>query len=170
MKLRRKNGSQKDPEQYSIQWCQIAYILEKHRKDGAARCAYGRVLRKDAGQLYALMGLGSLLYKSRDWEESRVLYQLAIRAHPQCAEACYNLGGVEDDLGNFEASVEAYTQALSVAPDFTSCHFNLALVYEKIRQKEKARPHWETFLRLVNPAKDAKSCKVAREFLEDPSA
>ncbi|PYX78066.1 MAG: hypothetical protein DMG66_06225, partial [Acidobacteria bacterium] len=58
------------------------------------------------------------------------------------------LGNVLDETGRLADAVNAYRQAISLAPTYADAHYNLALAYEKLRQPRTALRHWRAYVKL----------------------
>jgi tetratricopeptide (TPR) repeat protein len=61
----------------------------------------------------------------------------------------FNFGVLLEDMGRKPDAVRAYEGALRGDPDFADCHYNLALLYEKLRKPKEAIRHMAQYRRLV---------------------
>lgn len=66
------------------------------------------------------------------------MYQMAIAAAPQCAEAHNNLGVLHRERGNMEQALRCYEAALAVRPAFPQGLNNLAVMYTQQGRAEEA--------------------------------
>jgi predicted O-linked N-acetylglucosamine transferase (SPINDLY family) len=57
--------------------------------------------------------------------EAEVHYRRVLTAHPNHADAAFNLGVTLRQLGKVEEAIIAYAQALRIKPDYPDAHFNL---------------------------------------------
>jgi protein O-GlcNAc transferase len=57
--------------------------------------------------------------------EAAVHYRRILAAHPNHADAAFNLGVALRQLGKIEDAIAAYAQALRIKPDYPDAHFNL---------------------------------------------
>jgi tetratricopeptide (TPR) repeat protein len=55
---------------------------------------------------------------------------------------------VLEELGKVEEARRHLRQALSVDPDYSDAHYNLAFVCEKLASFAEAREHWQAYVRL----------------------
>lgn len=62
----------------------------------------------------------------------------ALKHDPDAATIWTDLGHVENNLGNLEASLEAYEKAKSLCPEKAVCWYNSGTVFFKLNQFEKA--------------------------------
>lgn len=104
-------------------------MLEELGRLTRARGAYKGVLARDGAHFGALMNLGTMLYLENRRPEARILYQHAVKHHPNEASAFVNLGNVlaEDDPAG---SRRAYERALEIEPAHPTANFGLALLLE----------------------------------------
>ena len=61
----------------------------------------------------------------------------------------YNLGVLLHDMGRKDEAIEAYEAALRGNPGLADCHYNLALLYEDLKQPKAAIRHMAQYRRLV---------------------
>jgi len=57
--------------------------------------------------------------------EAEVYYRRVLEAHPDHADAAFNLGVALRQLGKNEEAIGAYAQVLRIKPDYPDAHFNL---------------------------------------------
>jgi tetratricopeptide (TPR) repeat protein len=55
---------------------------------------------------------------------------------------------VLDETGRVHEAIEAYRNALHLAPTYADANYNLALAYEKIGEPRRALAHWKAYVRL----------------------
>ena len=89
--------------------------------------------------------------------------QTALRADDSCCQAAFNLGSLQEDLGDFQAAVAWYRLAPEMQPDYADSHFNLAAVLGKLGRPEAAARHWRRYLELDRGSPWA---QIARSHLE----
>ena len=95
----------------------------------------------------ALVNLGTIFYRRRDWKNAEQYYRQALEVDPQYPLAHFNLGNLFDELGCFEEAVGHYEKALEFSPDYADAHFNLALVCQKTGRGSGALRHWHAYLK-----------------------
>lgn len=80
--------------------------------------------------------------RQQHWQESRALFESAIREYPQYDLAYNGLGMVEVELNEMDAARESFSKAVELNPDFPAAHRNLARISFAQRNYEEA----DTFL------------------------
>ena len=83
---------------------------------------------------------------------------------PDHLAANFNMANILEEEGSLLPAISFYEKTLSLDPFFADAHFNLALVYEKLQLKKRARPHWKKFIELKPNSEEV---SVARRFLEE---
>jgi tetratricopeptide (TPR) repeat protein len=124
--------------------------------------AYERVVAFDAGYAAAWNNLAAPA--PRGYE--RAGSQKRWRGRQRC-RAAFNLGSLQEDLGDFHAAITWYRLALEMQPDYADAHFNLAGVLGKLGRNESAARHWRRYLELDLGSPWA---QIARSHLEDTGA
>lgn len=72
------------------------------------------------------------------YESARRQHERAIGAHPDFAEAYFNLGDLYDDLGNKEAAKENYERAIKARPEQPAAYYPLAVLLQKENPRRAA--------------------------------
>ena len=65
------------------------------------------------------------------------------------ATVLYNLGVLLDDMNRSAAAVAAYEGALKLDPFFVDAHYNLALLYKRLRRPRDAIRHMAEYRKSV---------------------
>jgi tetratricopeptide (TPR) repeat protein len=125
--------------------------------------AYQKVLELNPGAAGALVNLGTICYRQRQFPEAGRYYQEAIEADPSYPLAQFNLGNLYDEQGRLGEAFEHYRRALSLNPSYADAHFNLALLCERTGDPLKAVHHWKAYLKLDSSGQWA---EIARRQLE----
>jgi tetratricopeptide (TPR) repeat protein len=79
-------------------------------------------------------------------------------------EANFNLGNLLEEAGQREAALIHYKIATREDPLFPDAQLSLALLYEKLGLRRKAKEHWRRYLQLVPEGSWA---EVARQHLAE---
>jgi tetratricopeptide (TPR) repeat protein len=110
--------------------------------------AYQKVLEFNPAAAGALVNLGTIYYRQRQFAEAEKYYARAIAADPDYALAQFNLGNLFDEQGRTADALKHYRQALALNANYADAHFNLALLCERMGDQLKAVHHWKTYLKL----------------------
>lgn len=76
--------------------------------------------------------------RQQHWQESRALFESAIREYPQYDLAYNGLGMVEVELNEMDAARESFSKAVELNPDFPAAYRNLARISFAQRNYEEA--------------------------------
>lgn len=146
------------------QWFQKGLELEE---TGApveqAIAAYFKVLECNPSSAGALVNVGTIFYRQRQFPEAERYYREAIAADPAYPLAEFNLGNLYDEQGRVPEAMEHYRRSLELNPDYADAHFNLALLAERAGDPLKAVQHWKRYLKLDASGQWA---EIARRQLE----
>jgi len=111
----------------------------------------------------ALVNLGTIHYRLRQFREAEDYYVRALAADANYALAHFNLGNLYDERGDLNNAQRCYEQALRINPRYADAHFNLALLCERRNDMLKAVHHWKTYLKIDSSGNWA---DIARRQLE----
>jgi tetratricopeptide (TPR) repeat protein len=125
--------------------------------------AYKKVLELNPGAAGALVNLGTIYYRLRNFTEAEKYYLDAIKADPAYPLAQFNLGNLYDEQGRIEDAFIYYRRALTLNPQYADAHFNLALLCERTGDPLRAVHHWKAYLKLDSSGQWA---EIARRQLE----
>ena len=125
--------------------------------------AYRKVLELNPGAAGALVNLGTIHYRQRQFPEAERYYMEAIVADPSYPLAQFNLGNLYDEQGRLKEAFEYYRRTLELNPNYADAHFNLALLCERSNDLLKAVHHWKAYLKLDHSGQWA---EIARRQLE----
>jgi DNA-binding transcriptional MerR regulator/lipopolysaccharide biosynthesis regulator YciM len=130
-------------------WFQRGLALEEAGAPvDEAIAAYRKAIELNPAAAGALVNLGTVYYRLRDFAEAEKCYGQAITVDPGYALALFNLGNLYDERGELPAARGFYIQALRLNPAFADAHFNLALLCEKTGDAMAAVRHWKQYLKL----------------------
>jgi tetratricopeptide (TPR) repeat protein len=148
----------------SEDWFQKGLFLEE---TGApveqALEAYLRAVEFNPQAAGALVNLGTIHYRMRQFKEAEVYYAQALEADPHYPLAHFNLGNLYDERGDLAKAQQCYEAALRISPRYGDAHFNLALLCERRGDALRAIHHWKAYLKLDNAGNWA---DIARRQLE----
>jgi tetratricopeptide (TPR) repeat protein len=125
--------------------------------------SYKKAVELNPAAAGALVNLGTIYYRQRNYTEAERHYQQAIEVDSNYPLAHYNLGNLFDEQGDLARAEEHYTTALRLNPNYADAHFNLALLSERQGEFLKAVRHWKSYLRLDSTGTWA---TIARRQLE----
>jgi len=125
--------------------------------------AYERVVELNPGAAGALVNLGTIHYRQRDFAKAEQYYKRAITADPSYPLAEFNLGNLYDEQGRLSEAFDHYRRALALNTSYADAHFNLALLCERTGDPLKAVHHWKAYLKLDRTSQWA---EIARRQLE----
>ena len=125
--------------------------------------SYKKAVELNPAAAGALVNLGTIYYRQRNYSEAERHYQQAIEVDTNYPLAHYNLGNLFDEQGDLARAEQHYTTALRLNPNYADAHFNLALLSERCGDLLKAVRHWKSYLRLDSTGTWA---NIARRQLE----
>lgn len=128
---------------------------------GAAIRLYELCARADPKDPAALFNLGNVLLLAGATDRAKLAFQQAIARKPKFAEAHYNLAVALERLGRTAGAKAALEAALKTAPDFADAIFNLAQLEMKDGELDKARDHYQHYLRVAPPGPSAETARKA---------
>lgn len=136
-------------EQESETWFQKGLTLEETGApiDQAVE-AYQHAVDLNPHAAGALVNLGTIHYRLRQFKEAERFYSQAIAADPTYPLAHFNLGNLYDERGEVTQAHACYESALRLNPRYADAHFNLALLCERTGDALRAVHHWKAYLKL----------------------
>lgn len=69
-----------------------------------------------------------------------------LEENPQDAAACFEMGKLQEDLGDLSSSMKHYEKAVQLNPFMTQAHFQLGVVYSRLKSHEMAVREWQRML------------------------
>ena len=110
--------------------------------------AYRKALELNPAAAGALVNLGTIYFRQKNFVEAEKHYVQAVVADPGYPLAEFNLGNLYDEQGRVKDAAEHYNRALELNSSYADAHFNLALLAERSGEPLKAVSHWKTYLKL----------------------
>ena len=123
-----------------------AYLLED-TDPAAARAAYEACLTVDPHHVESSINLGRLLHAAGLLDEAEKVYRSADKAEPLVV---FNLAVLLEDLDRESDAIVAYREALALDPQLADAHFNLARLYERVRNPKASLRHLLAYRRLID--------------------
>jgi tetratricopeptide (TPR) repeat protein len=134
-------------ERESESWFQKGLFLEE---TGApveqAVEAYLRAVEFNPNAAGALVNLGTIHYRLRQFQEAERYYAQSLEADPTYPLAHFNLGNLYDERGDRSAALIHYVAAIRIHPRYADAHYNIALLHQSMGQPLKAVRHWKAYL------------------------
>jgi tetratricopeptide (TPR) repeat protein len=138
-------------ERESEAWFQKGLFLEE---TGApveqAVEAYLRAVECNPSAAGALVNLGTIHYRLRQFQEAERYYAQSLEADPTYPLAHFNLGNLYDERGDLDKAHQCYESAVRLNPRYGDAHFNLALLCERTGDALRAVHHWKAYLKIDN--------------------
>lgn len=130
-------------------WFQKALALEETGAplEGILE-AYEKVVELNPAAAGALVNLGTIHYRQRNFPEAERYYKDATTADPTYPLAEFNLGNLYDEQGRLIEAFDHYRRSLVLNPHYADAHFNLALLCERTGESLRAVHHWKCYLKL----------------------
>jgi tetratricopeptide (TPR) repeat protein len=125
--------------------------------------AYSKAVDLNPAAAGALVNLGTIYYRQRNYEAAEQHYTRAIEVDSNYPLAHYNLGNLYDEQGDLARAEQHYALALQLNPQYADAHFNLALLAERRGDFLRAVRHWKSYLKLDGTGTWA---NIARRQLE----
>ena len=129
-------------------WFDRGTALERADPMASMR-AYQQAIAAEPAFVDAYINLGRLLHESGHHAEAEQIYRHGARRCGGDALLLYNLGVLLDDMNRPLPAMHAYEQALSADPDLADCHYNLALLCERLARPKQALQHMARYRALV---------------------
>ena len=140
--------SQADEAADAQEWFDKGVALEREDAEAALN-AYEEAIAIDATFLDAHINLGRLLHEAGRFARAEQVYRDAVKSGGNDPVLLYNLGVLLDDMDRKLPAMEAYEAALLGDPGLADCHYNLALLCEKLEKPKEAIRHMSRYRALV---------------------
>lgn len=76
-------------------------------------------------------------------QQVETLLTRAVTIDSKCGDAYLQLGNLYFSQNNFEKAIEFYTKAIEAVPELSEAHYRLAIAYDRVGQKAKARQEFQ---------------------------
>ena len=134
--------------QESITWLQVGNAYENSKRPEDARGAYQRAIDLLPENVFAWNNLILLVSRQDSAEKAFALLEKVPPSGQEHPMTLYLKGHLLARLEREDEAVSAYEEAIRQNPLLKEAHFNLALIYEKRRDYERAAEHLEEARRL----------------------
>lgn len=133
---------------------------------------YQRVVELAPHWIEAHINLGVAYYQLGHLSDARAAFLSAVQIDPLNGISRYNLGCTLEELGEFDEAIDHLERAARAMPAHADVHFNLALAYEKRRNRTAARAQWELYLKFApsGPWAEQARSRLRRYLRRKPSA
>ncbi len=118
-------------QQADNDWLREALGHYKAGRLNEARAVYLAMLEQQPHQVEAMLLLGIIAYRTREYDRAINYFQQVISIKQDWPETYNNLGACFWEQGKIEQAIAAYKQALAVKPDYLDAYDNLVLALEK---------------------------------------
>ena len=127
---------------------------------------YRRAIELDPSLAIAYTNLGNISFRRGEEASAVKLYKEALAIDDAQPEAQYNLGYVLLEHGDSQGALVYFEGAVRTDGNFADAHFYLAMTYETLGRREKARASWRRYLELEPTGTWA---EIAKKHLLDVS-
>lgn len=125
-----------------------ALELEETDPEAAMRL-YRDAIRRDRCAGGAYVNLGRLLQQAGRLKEAESVYRQGRKACPEDALLLFNYALLKEDRAQWQEAIALYMEALTLAPDLSDAHYNLALLYQSLRLQRDALRHFNAYRKLT---------------------
>ena len=117
-------------------------------REGAIK-AYERAVAEEPLRVDAHINLGRLLHEAKRLAQAEQAYRSGLRLCGDDPVLLFNLGVLLEDRGRDADALKAYATALAADPGLADGHYNLALLYQKLKKPKEALRHMSQYRRLM---------------------
>ena len=129
-------------------WYERGVELEHSDREGAIK-AYERAVAEAPDRVDAHINLGRLLHEAGRFAQAEQAYRTGQRLCGEDPVLMFNLGVLLEDRGRVDDALKAYDASLRGDPRLADCHYNLSLLYQKLRKPKDALRHMSQYRRLM---------------------
>ncbi len=116
----------------------LGYIYEVSKKYAQARFTYEKALSLKQDYRKARMNQAYIFRKDGLFGEALAVYKTMLKTEPNNAELWNQVGYAQEMQHAYGAAFKSYRKALALDPRLKEAHLNLAMLYKKTGEKDKA--------------------------------
>ncbi len=130
-----------------------AYEYLKENVLPEAQSAFEEILQRDPDNNYALVGMGDVEKKKKDYKRALEFYQRCLELHPNNSYAIFGMADVYKALGLFQKALQIWLEVIKKDPENVTVLTRIADSYRKIRDFTQSREYYYRVLSLepTNP-------------------
>jgi len=106
-----------------------------------AKTFFLKVIKEYPGFLQAKLNYSIILKLENKIKDAQLILEKIIEENPNYVQAINNLANLKRENGDYESSAKLYNNALKINDQIPIIHYNLAVCYANLREKEKALIH-----------------------------
>jgi tetratricopeptide (TPR) repeat protein len=95
-----------------------------------------------------LYNAGLFFFWADDYEKALPYFEKVVKKDPGYAEAYFNIGYCNAELGRHTEAIEAFEEAIRIKPDLAEAHYNLGVVYGRLGRHRGAIEAFELAIRI----------------------
>jgi tetratricopeptide (TPR) repeat protein len=160
--LRPSAGRDRARSAYEL-YLQASQLDEDPETMEEAEALYRAALKHDPWLAIVYTNLGNIRFRRMDEEQAEKLYRCALEIEKTQPEAQYNLGYMMLHRGEPQQSISHFEGAIASDPRFADAYFNLAMAYEQVGDRPRARGCWQRYLEIEPTGTWA---EIARQHLQ----
>ena len=122
-----------------------ADVLDELGDTAGAECALRRGIELDSQQPWVRIRLAQHLISQSNLDDAQAQLQAAIRIQPYIAEALYEYGVLMSIKDDEIAAIDAFDEAIRLAPDNAAAYYRLAGVYRRRGESKMAEQNIALF-------------------------
>lgn len=130
----------------TVSWCVVVGIVF----DRLLSIKKWKVLVYIAGIVVLLALSTRTIIRNSEWRDGDTLWLATVRRSPEAQNSWNNLGNVYSRHGQYEKSIEAFTHATKINPNYADAYHNIGSSYLQMKKYEDAIPFFEKALS-INP-------------------
>ena len=148
----------------------LAAAYERMEDFASAIDAYEKAYELDNAMLDAIMAVGDLHGRQRQWEQALAAFDRAMELVEGNAVHLFNYAVYASNAGNVELADEFYAKAAEVDPEFAPAHLQIGMARAREEDREGAIAAFERFLELDPDGAQAVMVQEILDQLRNPGS